>query len=432
MVSGSFTRAAQFGAVLGVVAVAAACGSSSTPSSSGGGAVTVPSGLSVSSLDSSFSQMASLKPVTAAGHGRVGVILPDTTSSTRYVNFDLPYLTKAFQMAGYASTDFKIDNAQGSDATELATAQADITAGATVLIYDPLNSTVGAQIQAYAESHGVKAISYDRATFQGTNTYYVSFDNFQVGKLIGKGFTDCVTAWNVSSPQVFVLNGGEDTDPNAISFAQGYNSVIWGNQTTPEPAGTTNSMGYKLVGDQITPNWVNATGGTIFQQQFTAHPEINATVEANDGLAHAVIQDLKNSGVAAKKIPTTGQDATLTGMTDILQGFQCGSVYKAVYLEAQDAVAIATILRAGLTPPAALVNSTTKPASGPGSTEPASLLTPTWVNVTNMASTVIKDGFVSGAALCSAVGAAVCAANNIPSSESRFTATPPRLGAAGD
>jgi D-xylose transport system substrate-binding protein len=412
-----FTRAAQYGAVLGVVAVAAACGGSSTPSSSsGGGTVTVPSGLSVSSLDSSFTQMASLKPVTAAGHGLVGVILPDTTSSTRYVNFDLPYLTKAFTTAGYASTDFKIDNAQGSDQTELAIAQADITAGATVLIFDPLNSTVGGQIQAFAESHGVKTISYDRATFQGTNTYYVSFDNFQVGKLIGKGFTDCVTAWNVASPQVFVLDGGEDTDPNAISFAQGYNSVIWGNQTTPQPAGTTNSMGYKLVGDQIAPNWTNSTGGTIFQQQFTAHPEINATVEANDGLANVVITDLKNSGVGAKKIPTTGQDATLVGMENVLQGFQCGSVYKAVYLEAQDAVAIATILRAGLTPPSALVNSTTKPASGPGATEPASLLTPMWVDATNMGSTVIKDGFVSGAALCSAVGAAVCAANNIPSS----------------
>jgi len=416
MGSVSFTRAAQFGAVLGVVAVAAACGSSSTTSSSGGAALSVPSGLTVSSLDSSFSQMASLMPLTTGGHGLVGVILPDTTSSTRYVNFDLPYLTKAFQMAGYSSSDFKIDNAQGSDATELATAQADITAGATVLIFDPLNSTVGGQIQAYAESHGVKTISYDRATFQGTNTYYVSFDNFQVGKLIGKGFTDCVTAWNIASPQVFELDGGEDTDPNAISFAQGYNSVIWGSQTTPLSAGMTNPQGYKLVGDQITPNWVNATGGTIFQQQFTAHPEINATVEANDGLANAVIQDLKNSGVGAKKIPTTGQDATLSGMENILQGFQCGSVYKAVYLEAQDAVAVATILRAGLTPPSALVNSTTKPASGPGSTEPASLLTPMWVDVTNMASTVIKDGFVSGAALCSAVGASVCAANNIPSS----------------
>ena len=84
---------------------------------------------------------------------------------------------------------------------------------------------------------------------------------------------------------------------------------------------------------------MNATGGTIFQQQFTAHPTINATVEANDGLANAVITVLKNKGVGPKKIPTTGQDATLQGMENILQGYQCGSVYKAVYQEAQDAVA---------------------------------------------------------------------------------------------
>ncbi|HAM03816.1 MAG TPA: sugar ABC transporter substrate-binding protein, partial [Acidimicrobiaceae bacterium] len=43
-----------------------------------------------------------------------------------------------------------------------------------------------------------------------------SFDNFKVGQLIGKGFMDCVTSWNVSNPQVFQLNGGEDTDPNAV------------------------------------------------------------------------------------------------------------------------------------------------------------------------------------------------------------------------
>jgi D-xylose transport system substrate-binding protein len=358
--------------------------------------------------------MASLKSLQSAGKGLVGVILPDTTSSTRYVNYDAPYLTKAFQMAGYSSSQFKIDNAQGSDATELADAQADITLGATVLIFDPLDSTVGASIQAYAQSHGVKTISYDRATFTGTNTYYVSFDNLQVGKLIGQGFEDCVTSWNVASPQVFTLDGGQDTDPNAVSFAQGYNSVIWGNQTTPEPVGTTNSKGYKLVGDQITPGWTNATGGTIFQQQFTAHPEINATVEANDGLANAVITVLKNKGVAAKKIPTTGQDATLQGMTNTLQGYQCGSVYKAVYLEAQDAVALATVLRAGATPPTALLNGTTTPPKGAaGTAQPASLLTPVWVTTSNMNSTVIKDKFVDAAALCSAAGAAACSAAGI-------------------
>ncbi|MBV8302224.1 MAG: substrate-binding domain-containing protein [Candidatus Dormibacteraeota bacterium] len=358
--------------------------------------------------------MSKFTSLTSAGRGLVGVILPDTTSSTRYVDFDAPYLTKAFQTAGYSSSDFKIDNAQGSDATELSDAQSDITLGASVLVFDPLDSTVGSQIQQYAASHGVAVVSYDRATFTGSNTYYVSFNNMQVGKLIGQGFQQCVSSWNISSPHVFELDGGEDTDPNAVSFAQGYNSVIWGTTNTPLSAGMTNSSGYTLVGDQITPGWVNAQGQTIFQQQYTAHPDINATVEANDGLANAVVTDLKNAGVGPKKVPTTGQDATLQGMENILNGYQCGSVYKPIYLEAQDAVAVATILRAGLTPPSALVNSTTTPPHGvSGNPQPASLLTPTWVTAQNMNDTVIKDQFVSATTLCNAVGASVCSAAGI-------------------
>jgi D-xylose transport system substrate-binding protein len=393
-----------------------ACGGSSTSGGSSSSGTTVPA-LSSKSFDNSFSAMGQLKSLTSSGKGLVGVIMPDTTSSTRWVTFDAPYLTKAFEQAGYSSSQFKIDNAQGNDATQLADAQADISLGATVLMYAPLDSTVGSQIQAYAQSHGVKVISYDRATFTGTNTYYVSFDNVQVGKLIGQGFVSCVSAWNVSSPQVFVLSGGEDTDPNAVSFAQGYNSVIWGNDATPQKAGTTNSKGMTLVSEQIAPGWVNATGGTIFQQQFTAHPNINATVEANDGLGNAVIQVLKNAGVAPKKIPTTGQDATAQGMINILQGYQCGSVYKPIYLEAQAAVALATILRAGQTPPSSLLNSTTSPPKGQtGNTQPAVLLTPQWVDATNMASTVIKDQFVMPSAICPTVGNSVCQANNIPTS----------------
>jgi D-xylose transport system substrate-binding protein len=358
--------------------------------------------------------MSQLSGVTQAGKGLVGVILPDTTSSTRYVDFDAPYLKKAFEAAGYTSSQFKIDNAQGVDATQLADAQADISLGATVLVFDPLDSTVGGQIEQLATSHGVKVISYDRATFQGTKTYYVSFDNVKVGHLIGQGFNSCVSSWGITKPEVFVLDGGEDTDPNAVSFAQGYNSVIWAKTATPLPAGTTNAQGYTLVGDQITPSWTNSLGQQIFQQQYTAHKNINATVEANDGLANAVITVLKNSGVGPKKIPTTGQDATLQGMEWILQGYQCGSVYKPVYEEAQDAVALATYLRAGQAPPSGLVNSTTAPPPGkPGSVQPASLLTPEWVTSANMESTVIKDKFISVSALCAAVGQSVCTAAGI-------------------
>ena len=398
-------------AVVGVIATACGGGNSSSSNSP---SATVPSDLSVSSFTADFSYMPKLNDLVKAGHGKVAAILPDTTSSVRYVQFDEPYLKKAAAQAGYSTSDFTVANAQGQEAQQLALAQAAITNGATVLIMDPLNSTVGSQIQQLAQQKGVKVISYDRATFTGTNTYYVSFDNVQVGELIGKGFIQCVSDWGVKSPQVFVLHGGQNSDPNAVSFAQGYNDAIWGKKVASVDAGTTNSQGMKLVAEQVATDWKNDVGQQIFQQQFTAHPNINATIEANDGLGNAVITVLKAKGVKAKSIPTTGQDATPDGMANVLTDYQCGSVYKAIYLEAQAAVALATVLRAGQTPPSAFLNGTTSPPSGvQGNQQPAVLLTPIWVTKANMNDTVIKDNFVDKAALCQKVTQAVCSAAGI-------------------
>jgi len=389
------------------VAAPSAAPSASAASSSG-------SGLSVTSFDAAFSAMSQLTSVTSAGTGLVGVILPDVTTSARYTAYDLPYLTKAFTAAGYKSTDFKIDNAAGTTTTELGIAQADITAGAKVLLVDPLDGPTGKSIQAAAAAAGVTMVSYDRATFQGTSTYYVSFDNVQVGELIGKGFTQCLSDWGITSAKVFTVDGGQDTDPNAIDFAKGYNDAIWGQKVAQvAPGAKSTTGGATLVGEALAPGWDNAKGGTIFQQAYTAHPEINATVEANDGLAGAVITVLKGAGVPAKKIPTTGQDATLKGMEYVLQGYQCGSVYKPIYLEAQAAVALATYLRAGQTPPAALLNGSTTDPTNAATTEPAVLLTPVWVNGANMEATVITDKAVSATDLCAAVSAATCTAAGI-------------------
>ena len=87
-------------------------------------AVSVPAGLSVKSFNTSFSVMGKLKALTHAGKGLVGVVLPDTTSSVRYVDFDEPYLTEAFAKAGYSASQFKIDNAQGIDPVELGDVEA--------------------------------------------------------------------------------------------------------------------------------------------------------------------------------------------------------------------------------------------------------------------------------------------------------------------
>jgi D-xylose transport system substrate-binding protein len=408
---------------LAVVALAAAgcssSGSSGSSTTAPSGSNKVPAGLSISSFTVDIgSTMSKLKPLTqfatkGASSLQVGVILPDTTSSTRYVNFDQPYLNDAFADAGYTQQQYRIDNAQGSDSTELNDATADINLGAKILIMDPLDGPTGVAIAKLAQSKGVTLISYDRATFEGSSTYYVSFDNELVGNLIGQGFMSCVTSWGISKPKVYVLNGGEDTDPNAISFAEGYNKVVWSQEAKSVSAGATNSAGMSLVGENFAPGWDNTKGGTIFQQAFTAHPAINATIEANDGLANAVITDLKGAGVKPNKIPTTGQDATAQGMAWILEGYQCGSVYKAVYKEAQDAVALATILLAGDKPPAALLNGKTTDPADSSVTEPASLLTPVWVTKTNMESTVVKDGFDTASAICTIAGASVCSAAGI-------------------
>jgi D-xylose transport system substrate-binding protein len=355
---------------------------------------------------------------TAATKGasslQIGVILPDTTSSTRWVDFDAPYIKEAFTDAGLTSSQFRVDNAQGSDATELNDATADINLGAKVLIMCPLDGPTGVAIAKLAESKGVTLISYDRATFQGSNTYYVSFNNEQVGELIGTGFNQCLASWGVKNPKVYVLNGGEDTDPNAISFASGYNKVVFGQSAKTVAAGAKGTAGgATLVAENFAPGWDNTKGGTIFQQAYTANPSINATIEANDGLANSVITDLKSAGVKANTVPTTGQDATAQGMAYILQGYQCGSVYKAVYKEAQDAVSLSIILLAGQTPPAALLNGTTVDPANSSITEPASLLTPVWVTKTNMESTVVADKFDTASAICTLAGASVCATDGI-------------------
>ena len=270
-------------------------------------------------------------------------------------------------------------------------------------------------IATLAAAHNVTLIDYDRAIFPASGkTYYVSFNNEQVGELIGKGFLSCLTTDNVSNPQVFVLNGGEDTDPNAISFADGYNKVVWGQEAKTVTGGAkSTSGGATLVGENFAPGWSNTQGGTIFQQEYTANPQINASIEANDGLANAVITDLQGDGVKAGTFPTTGQDATVQGMAYILEGWQCGSVYKPIYLEAQDAVGDGHHPARGRHRPDALLNGTTTDPANSSITEPASLLTPTWVTKANMETTVVKDGFDTASAICAIAGAALCTQDGI-------------------
>src|SRR5262245_62640935 len=198
----AWRRLAIVGLACTALFVVAACGGGSDNESSG--TTTESSGtpsVGVDDLTADFSAMTKLKPLASEGKGMIGVLLPDTTTSTRYVQYDAPNLKKAFETAGLSSDQFKIQNAQGSTSTMQQQAEAMITDGASVLLVDPLDPGSGAAIEENAVSKGLKVIDYDRLVTGGPkDRYYVSFDNVQVGKLIGAGEVDCISTWNVKKP----------------------------------------------------------------------------------------------------------------------------------------------------------------------------------------------------------------------------------------
>jgi len=180
-------------------------------------------------------------------------------------------------------------------------------------------------------------------------------------------------------------------------FANGYLAVL---------QSKFSSGAYKDVANPAG-TWDPPTALTEFQAAYTAHPSINAVLMPNDENGAPIIHYLITKGIKPMTFPVTGQDATLTGLQNVISGYQCGTVYKPIYLEAQAAAALAMYLRAGVTPPAGLVNGMAMDVNTHVDV-PSILETPEWVVPSTVQSTVIKDGFVPASQLCSGSYAADC------------------------
>jgi D-xylose transport system substrate-binding protein len=318
---------------------------------------------------------------------KVGVILPDTKSSARWENNDKPLLEAAFKAAG---VQYDIQNAQG-DKTQFQTiADQMITGGANVLMITNLDSGTGKAVLDKAKSQGVATIDYDRLTLNGGANYYVSFDNVAVGTLQGEGLAKCLEAKGKNNANIVYLNGSP-TDNNATLFKQGYDGVL------------SKMTQYKKVDDQSVPDWDNQQAGTIFEQMYTkAGGKIDGVLAANDGLGNAAIAILKKNN-ANGEVPVTGQDATVQGLQNILNGDQCMTVYKAIKKEADAAAALAVGLAKG--EQGSAPDTVKDPESGKD--VPSVLLAPQAITIDNI-NDVVADGYVTKDELCSGSFAAKC------------------------
>ena len=348
--------------------------------------------LSACSSGSSSSSSDNGTSGTSSGKVQVGVILPDTTSSARYTQYDAPLLKKAFDAAGVKAD---IQNAQGDNAKFVSIAQSMIAEGVKVLLIDPADPQTGISVESSAKSAGIQVIDYDRVNLGGSASYYVSFDNVAVGKLQGQGLLDCLSAaGKTSGAQVIELNGGTDIDNNAVLFKKGAHEVL-------DPAVSAGKI--KIAQEVDVSKWENTTAATDFTQLLTKNGgKVDGVLAANDGIAGAAIGILTSKNL---KVPVTGQDATTQGLQYILTGDQCMTVFKDVSKEADAASKLAIALAKGDDAGAkALATGTLSDPTGKRDI-PSVLLVPEAITKANIKD-VVTAGAVTAADLCKGVEAA--------------------------
>jgi len=387
-------RAAAFGVALLIGSASlAACGDDSDSGGSGGSGGSKADITAACSLDNPPTSAASAPPESAGGQasGKVGVILPDTTSSTRYELYDKPLLTKALTDAGITAD---VQNAQGDKNKFASIAQGMIGEGVKVLIIDSIDAASGAGVEQQAAAAGVKVIDYDRVNLGGSAPYYVSFDNEDVGKLQAQTLVDCLDAQGVDKPKIIMMDGGTDVDNNAVLFAKGAHEVF-------DPLVDAGKL--EIAQEAVVKGWKVENAAPAFTQALTASgSDIQGVLAANDDIANAVIGVLKQQG-GEGKVVITGQDASVEGLQNVVTGKQSMTIFKNVTLEAGAAAQLAISLIAGTDPSAA--GMTLAPFEDPQAPDHKlqALLLPSEVITQGQVQDVIDAGALTADDICSGI-----------------------------
>ncbi|GAA0795644.1 sugar ABC transporter substrate-binding protein [Spirilliplanes yamanashiensis] len=315
---------------------------------------------------------------------KIGVILPDKTTSIRWETADRKYLQQAFDEAGIAHD---IQNAEADKKRFQQIADSMIKGGVTVLMIVNLDSITGKVVLNQAAAAGVATVDYDRLTLNGGASYYVSFDNRGVGTLQGEGLVKCLEAQTPkkAKPVIATLNGSP-SDNNATHYKNGYNAVLEDRYFNGD---------YTKGPDQDVQDWDNNLAGTIFEQMLNqTKNKIDGVLAANDGLAGAVIKELEQRNLNGQ-VPVTGQDADVAALQRILKGDQCMTVFKDTKKEAQAAAELAISLAKKQPKPAP----TTVKDTESGLDVQSVLLKPEAIFKENV-KTVVEAGYVTREALC--------------------------------
>ncbi|GHE45775.1 MULTISPECIES: sugar ABC transporter substrate-binding protein [Streptomyces] len=320
----------------------------------------------------------------------VGLLLPEKENQ-RYEKFDYPIIKD--QVGVLTKHQGKVVYANALQDAERQSAQMEgmIHDKVDVILLDAVDAKSIEPAVRKAKDAGIPVIAYDRLA-RGPIDAYISFDNELVGQVQGRAVVEALGT-KAGTSKIVMMNGSK-TDPNAGQFKEGALSEL------------ENKV--NIVKSFDTVDWKPENAKRNMSQAISevGLDNIAAVYSANDGMAGAVIDALKEAG-AGKIPPVTGQDADLSAVQRIIAGQQYMSVYKPYPEEATNAaeMAVARVQGRSIEFDALTRDSVDSPTH---QKIPAMLVQVVALTKDNIQETVLKDSIYTVKELCTAKYKASC------------------------
>ena len=318
---------------------------------------------------------------------KVGVSLP--TSDIQRWAYDGKTLKSLLKKAGYA---VDLQYASNDIVTQIYQIEAMIDGGCNALIVAPIEGySLGSVMQKAIETN-IPVIAYDRLIMDSDAvSYYVTFNNYQVGFLQGKYIKSALKLDSKKGPFNIEFTAGDPGDQNAKAFFQGAMDVLkhyieHGKLVTPS--------GQTEFEQVATPTWksdvAQARAEDILSSEYYDGTQLDAWLCSNDSTALGVIAALEDGYTGSWPV-VTGQDCDVENVRHIIGGKQAMSVFKDTTVLAKQTVKMIGQLLKGKQVD---VNDTETFDNG-AKVVPAFLCTPLAVTKKNYKKLLIDSGFYS-------------------------------------
>lgn len=320
---------------------------------------------------------------------KIAFLMPCIQCADRWETKDRPFFIEAVKALD-PSIEVIALNADGDGDRQISQGQSVLAQGVKAIVINTIGETTAVPVVKQAQMEGVPVIAYDGLMVGVVTEGFVTFNNELVGVLQAQYLVDQLG----EGAKIAIING-EQFCAACRAFKDGAHKVL-------DPLAADGKI--EIVYEAEAKGWLAANAQRAMEQALTANNDmIDGVVAANDTLAQGTIAALKGANLVGKVL-VTGQDASDAAIVNILNGEQTMTVYKSLQEQAGAAARGAVALARG-EDVSGIFPDTVATEWGD---VPALLLQPTVVDVANIGSTVIKDGFTKKEDVCTGTAAQAC------------------------